>query len=85
MADCGLEMVAHTDAESLVRVTCAHCQDARMIAVQVQGPEETAGHPSVLDEQPGTAPAISTDDVLDVRLELREHQGDLKSLLVTGR
>lgn len=81
MADCGLEMIAHTDAESLVRVTCAHCQDTRMIAVQVQGPEEATARPSVLDEPLGTDPVISTDDVLDVRLELREHQGDLKSLL----
>ena len=81
MADCGLEMIAHTDAESLVRVTCAHCQDMRMIAVQVQGPEEAPARPNVLDEPLGAAPAISSDEVLDVRLELREHQGDLKSLL----
>jgi len=26
-------------------------------------------------------PAISTDDVLDVRLALKDYQGDLKSLL----
>jgi predicted RNA-binding Zn-ribbon protein involved in translation (DUF1610 family) len=81
MADCGLEMVAATDSESLIRVTCTHCQDTRMIAVQVQGPEETVARPSVLDEPQGEAPAISTDEVLDVRLVLAQHQGDLTSLL----
>ena len=81
MADCGLEMIAHTDAESLVRVTCVHCQDTRMIAVQVQGPEETVARPSVLDEPTGERPVVSTDEILDVRLSLREHAGDLKSLL----
>lgn len=81
MADCGLEMIARSENESLVRVTCAHCQDTRMIAVQVQGPEAAPEHPRVRDEGLGSNPAISIDDVLDVRLGLRQHQGDLKSLL----
>lgn len=81
MANCQLEMLARTDAESLVKVTCAHCQDTRMIAVQVQTPEETVPRIDVRDEALRADPGISSDDILDVRLAMRQHQGDLKSLL----
>jgi predicted RNA-binding Zn-ribbon protein involved in translation (DUF1610 family) len=79
LADCGLEMLAKTDDESLIRVTCAHCQDARLIAVAFSS-EIQAVAPPVRDE-PVEGPQISTDDVLDVRLVLGQHDGDLNSLL----
>jgi hypothetical protein len=80
LADCGLEMVAKTDDESLIRVTCVHCQEARLIAVALSPEVEAAVVPPVRDEPVEGAP-ITADEVLDVRLSLRQHNGDLKSLI----
>ena len=83
MVDCGLEMIVQHDQQSLVKVTCAHCQDTRLIAVAVQTEAEpkvpTVDHRDEPAEELG--PAISTDDVLDVQLALSEFDGDIKSLL----
>jgi hypothetical protein len=81
MADCGLDLVARTDDESLIKVTCARCQDSRMIAVQVAAEVEAKPFVSVRDEPLTAAPVIATDDVLDVRLHMSRHAGDLTSLL----
>jgi hypothetical protein len=83
LADCQLEMVAHHDDQSLVKVTCAHCQDIRVIAVAFAAEAEAA--PPLIDvrDQPTDelgAP-ITADDVLDVRLALAGHEGDLAALL----
>ena len=83
LAECELEMVAHHDDQSLVRVTCAHCKDTRMIAVAFAA--ETDAETPVIDvrDQPADelgAP-INADEVLDARLALAGHQGDLASLL----
>ena len=82
MADCQLEMVVHRDEQSLVKVTCAHCKDERLIAVAIA--TETEDEPAIdLRDEPADdlGPAITADDVLDVRLALAEFDGDLKSLL----
>jgi hypothetical protein len=83
MVDCGLEMIAQHDDQSLVKVTCAHCQDTRLIAVAVATEAEpkvpAVDHRDEPAEELG--PAISTDDVLDVKLALSEFGGDLKTLL----
>ncbi len=73
-------MVARTDDQSLIRVTCAHCQDARLIAVAFSPEVEEAVAPPVRDEA-GHGPPITMDDLLDVRLALGQHDGDLKSLI----
>ena len=76
-------MVAHHDDQSLVKVTCAHCKDARMIAVAFAAETETQAPVDDLRDQPTDAlgAAIDTDEVLDARLALAGHQGDLASLL----
>src|ERR1700686_2063642 len=82
LADCQLEMVAHQDDQSLVKVTCAHCQDVRVIAAEIAA--ETAAAPviEVRDEPADELGApITTDDVLDARLALAGYEGDLASLL----
>ena len=82
LADCQLEMVAHQEDQSLVKVTCVHCQDVRVIAVAIAAEAETAPVIEVRD-QPGDelgAP-ITTDEVLDARLALAGHEGDLARLL----
>ena len=83
LAECELEMVAHHDDQSLVRVTCAHCKDTRMIAVAFAA--ETDAETPVIDvrDQPAgeLGAAINADEVLDARLALAGHQGDLASLL----
>jgi predicted RNA-binding Zn-ribbon protein involved in translation (DUF1610 family) len=81
LGDCELEMIAQHDEQSLVKVTCAHCKDARLIAVAVAAEAETP----VIDlrDEPSDdlgAP-ISTDEVLDARLALADFKGDLNSLL----
>lgn len=83
LADCELDLVAKTDAESLVKVTCAHCKDTRLIAVAFANETEPAEpRIPVLDEPVAELGLpISADDVLDVRLALAEHDGDLKSLI----
>jgi predicted RNA-binding Zn-ribbon protein involved in translation (DUF1610 family) len=83
MTNCELEMVAQHDDQSLVKVTCAHCKDTRLIAVAIatEAEPETplVDHRDEPVEDRG--PAISTDDVLDVRLALADFNGDLQSLL----
>jgi hypothetical protein len=76
-------MVTHHDDQSLVKVTCAHCKDTRLIAVAFTA--ETEAEAPVIDvrDQPAEelgAP-INADEVLDARLALAGHQGDLASLL----
>ena len=83
LADCQLEMVTHHDDQSLVKVTCAHCQDTRLIAVAFAAETETAAPVIDVRDEPSEdlGVPIGADDVLDVRLALAGHTGDLKSLL----
>jgi len=83
LADCQLEMLAHQDDQSLVKVTCAHCQDMRVIAVAVATEVETAAMIDDVRDQPveELGAAITADDVLDARLALAGYEGDLASLL----
>jgi hypothetical protein len=82
LADCQLEMVAHQDDQSLVKVTCAHCQDMRVIAVAVASEVEAAPVIEVRDQPVEELGApITNDDVLDARLALARFEGDLASLL----
>ena len=83
LADCQLEMVAHADEQSLVKVTCAHCQDTRMIAVAVAAEVEPQAPAIQVRDQPidGLGGPITTDDVLDARLALAGFAGDLAGLL----
>jgi predicted nucleic-acid-binding Zn-ribbon protein len=82
LAGCELEMVAHQENQSLVKVTCARCRDTRLIAVAIA--TETEPEP-VIDSRDEPAdvlgPPITADDVLDARLALAEFDGDLDSLL----
>ncbi|HKV30752.1 MAG TPA: hypothetical protein VJT14_07035 [Candidatus Dormibacteraeota bacterium] len=85
LADCQLEMVTHQDDQSLVKVTCAHCQDVRVIAVAIAAETEAETAAPVIEvrdepvDQLG-APIIA-DDVLDARLALAGYEGDLAGLL----
>ena len=82
LADCRLELVAQADAQSLVRVTCSHCEDERMIAVALASAADTLVATPVRDEPTAElGAAISTDDVLDARLALETFHGDLRSLV----
>jgi hypothetical protein len=82
LADCQLEMVTHNEDQSLVKVTCAHCQDIRVIAVAFAAEVESAPAIDVRDQPNDDLGApITADDVLDVRLALAGHQGDLAALL----
>jgi len=76
-------MVAHHDDQSLVKVTCAHCKDTRLVAVAFAA--ETGVEAPVIDirDEPADelGAAINTDEVLDARLALAGHEGDLASLL----
>jgi hypothetical protein len=82
LADCQLEMVANHDDQSLVKVTCVHCQDVRVIAVAIAAEAESAPVIEVRDQPVGELGApITTDDVLDARLALAGYEGDLASLL----
>lgn len=83
MVDCGLEMIAQHDEQSLVKVTCVHCQDSRLIAVAIATEAEPKTPTVDYRDEPAEelGAAISTDDVLDVKLALSAFDGDLKSLL----
>lgn len=81
LKDCQLEMVANADDQSLVKVTCAHCQDARLIAVAFSS-EPEAPVAEVRDEPADDLAApISSDEVLDARLALATYESDLAGLL----
>ncbi len=83
LADCQLEMVAHADEQSVVKVTCAHCKDTRMIAVAIAAETEVEAPAIEVRDQPTDelGGPITTDDVLDARLALAGFEGDLASLL----
>jgi len=83
LAECQLEMVTHHDDQSLVKVTCAHCQDTRLIAVAFAAETETEAPAIDVRDEPAEdlGVAIGADDVLDARLALAGHAGDLESLL----
>jgi hypothetical protein len=83
MLDCELEMVAQHDEQSLVKVTCAHCQDTRLIAVAVATEAEPKAPAVDYRDEPAEdlGPAISTNEVLDVKLALSAFDGDLTRLL----
>lgn len=80
LANCGLDLVSGSDAEAVVRITCPHCEASHLVAVQA-ATVTAEPPPSVRDEPlPGRAP-LTADDVLDARLALADHRGDLLSLL----
>lgn len=76
-------MVVQHDEQSLVKVTCAHCKDTRLIAVAI-GTEAEPEAPAV-DHRDEPADElgrpITSDEVLDARLALANFDGDLQSLL----
>ena len=76
-------MVVHQEEQSLVKVTCTHCKDTRLIAVAIA--TETEPETPVIDirDQPAEelGPPITADDVLDARLALAGFEGDLTTLL----
>jgi hypothetical protein len=76
-------MVAHADEQSLVKVTCAHCQDTRMIAVAIATATEAQAPVIEIRDQrvDDLGGPITTDDVLDARLALAGFDGDLAGLL----
>jgi hypothetical protein len=75
-------MVAQQDDQSLVRVTCAHCEDARLIAVALAAEAPAAPVIDVRDQPADDLGApLTTDDVLDARLALAVYDGDLAGLL----
>jgi hypothetical protein len=83
LAECQLEMVMHEDEQSLVKVTCAHCQDTRLIAVAFATETESEAPAVEIRDQAieGLGGPITSDDVLDVRLALANFDGDLTGLL----
>src|SRR5438093_12002078 len=87
LADCQLEMVTHHDDQSLVKVTCAHCQDTRVIAVAFAAETQTEAPVIDVRDEPtaNRGDSISADDDLDVRLALARHPRDPKSPLPSPR
>ncbi len=79
LADCGLDLVSATDLEAVVSITCGHCEASRLVVVQTAVP--VGSSLPVLDQPISGDPAIGVDEVLDVRLALAGHAGDLKGLL----
>ena len=83
LADCELEMVVQHDDQSLVKVTCNHCRDTRLIAVAFATEAGPAAPLVDVRDQPAEelGPPITSDDVLDARLALADFDGDLRRLL----
>jgi hypothetical protein len=83
LANCELEMVARAEEQTLVKVTCSHCRDARLIAVAIATETEPQTPLIDLRDEPADelGPPITADDVLDARLALAGFDGDLNSLL----
>lgn len=82
MADCGISIVAQQGATALVRVTCASCRDENLLQVIVAGDLPVERRPrGVLEPRPQLAQPIEADELIDLHTLLRDHQGDLVSLL----
>jgi hypothetical protein len=83
LAGCELDLVARADDQSLVKVTCAHCQDSRLIAVAVASETNVEAPSMEIRDQPIEALGgpINSDEVLDARLALAGYDGDLAGLL----
>ena len=79
LADCELTLVSATDLEAVVSIACGHCENSRLVVVQAAA--SVAQSVPVLDQPISGDRAIGVDEVLDVRLALAGHTGDLKSLL----
>ncbi len=81
LRDCRVEVTAHTSQTTLVRITCANCGEAQIVAAALAAevtPTQTAARDEPIDP---SSPAVGVDEVLDARLCIRDHQGDLKSLI----
>jgi hypothetical protein len=72
-----LDLLSRDGSESLVRITCGHCQDSRLIAVAVA----TEVLPVPVRDEPidNLGLQITPDDVLDAKLALSSYLGDLRS------
>ena len=81
LADCKLEALSRTERESLISITCAQCQDTQLVAVAVAADVESPPPPVRDEPVVSSRPPVTTDEVLDVRLLMEQHPGDLMSLL----
>ena len=83
LGDCGLEMVVQQADQSLVKVTCSHCQDTRLIAVALATDTEPETVVDDVRDEPtdDLGSALTTDEVLDARLALANFDGDLTKLI----
>ena len=80
LADCRLELVGQTGDDSVVRVTCGHCNAEQLVGV-TQAPVAVAT-PSVRDQRVDPQlPPINRDEVLDAKLALAAYVGDLRGIL----
>ncbi|MFN2451086.1 MAG: hypothetical protein ABR541_01900 [Candidatus Dormibacteria bacterium] len=73
LAGCGMELTHQEDGVYGVEVTCARCDTTFLVLLQVEP-----------DDRPvpeAAAPPIGADEVLDVHLVLRDHNGPLTELL----
>jgi hypothetical protein len=96
MADCDINILAQQGNRALVRVTCTSCNDENLLQIVFQGEGEEGTAPAAqprrrrrtieIDEgRPEAVEPISSDELLDLHLMLRDHAGDFRALVGTGK
>jgi hypothetical protein len=97
MADCDINILAQQGNRALVRVTCTSCSDENLLQIVFQSEGDTEGEvaapaaqrrrrPTIeIDEgRPEVEGPISSDELLDLHLMLRDHGGDFRRLFGTA-
>ncbi len=77
----GIALLSQKDDWWFFNVHCSACGDSRVVAALVRdedAPESEAPHEA---EMPSGRVAVSSDEVLDMHVFLRDFGGDFKSLL----
>ena len=80
---CDVQVLSHEEERFHLQVTCAQCQVTFIVVLAIAGGavEEVE---TVVEEAPEelvTAEPISTDEILDVHLYLKNFQGTLRDLI----
>jgi hypothetical protein len=80
---CDVQVLSHEEERFQLQVTCAQCQVTFIVVLAIAGAAVEETEPAV-EEAPvahAAAEPISTDEILDVHLYLKNFQGTLRELI----
>jgi hypothetical protein len=80
---CDVQVLSHEEERFQLQVTCAQCQVTFIVVLAIAGAAVEETEPAVEEATVAHAAAepISTDEILDVHLYLKNFQGTLRELI----